>query len=231
MQISNMIYMTFENFYMLALNIKNFLYFKVIIFKLQAPWYLHFLCLFGVSIKKDKFCVLEEKYFNSSKYLFSDRYDGYETSPALSRYSTYSYTDYPLSRQLGFDKLEETSPTPLYRAAVSSSSYGRAELDPRLIATSVAPPARPQMRFDPFTGEPYKFDPFTGEPIEPDGVRSQSGSRYWYNRTANSLICIGGDCCLSLFNLRIRECRTDFIHEPGRLVLRVYFCWGLCVVT
>ncbi|WKA04020.1 hypothetical protein VitviT2T_022086 [Vitis vinifera] len=106
------------------------------------------------------------------------RYDGYETSPALSRYSTYSYTDYPLSRQLGFDKLEETSPTPLYRAAVSSSSYGRAELDPRLIATSVAPPARPQMRFDPFTGEPYKFDPFTGEPIEPDGVRSQSGSRY-----------------------------------------------------
>ncbi|RVW45197.1 hypothetical protein CK203_067425 [Vitis vinifera] len=106
------------------------------------------------------------------------RYDGYETSPALSRYSTHSYTDYPLSRQLGFDKLEETSPTPLYRAAVSSSSYGRAELDPRLIATSVAPPARPQMRFDPFTGEPYKFDPFTGEPIEPDGVRSQSGSRY-----------------------------------------------------
>uniref|UniRef100_A0ACD5XH81 Uncharacterized protein n=1 Tax=Avena sativa TaxID=4498 RepID=A0ACD5XH81_AVESA len=24
-----------------------------------------------------------------------------------------------------------------------------------------------QMRFDPFTGEPYKFDPFTGEPIRP----------------------------------------------------------------
>uniref|UniRef100_A0A804LQX8 RRM domain-containing protein n=1 Tax=Zea mays TaxID=4577 RepID=A0A804LQX8_MAIZE len=37
---------------------------------------------------------------------------------------------------------------------------------------------RQQMRFDPFTGEPYKFDPFTGEPIRPDPNQRRSGSLY-----------------------------------------------------
>ncbi|CAA0820281.1 RNA-binding (RRM/RBD/RNP motifs) family protein [Striga hermonthica] len=32
---------------------------------------------------------------------------------------------------------------------------------------------RPQIMFDPFTGEPYKFDPFTGEPIRPENTESR----------------------------------------------------------
>ncbi|XP_042020907.1 uncharacterized protein LOC121768452 [Salvia splendens] len=51
--------------------------------------------------------------------------------------------------------------------AAPSSSYAR--LDPSLISdvrgVSRQQASRPQMRFDPYTGEPYKFDPFTGEPI------------------------------------------------------------------
>ncbi|WVZ90911.1 hypothetical protein U9M48_037164, partial [Paspalum notatum var. saurae] len=35
-----------------------------------------------------------------------------------------------------------------------------------------------QVRFDPFTGEPYKFDPFTGEPIRPELNQGRSGSLY-----------------------------------------------------
>ena len=31
-------------------------------------------------------------------------------------------------------------------------------------------PPRPQVRFDPFTGQPYKFDPYTGEPIRPESL-------------------------------------------------------------
>jgi hypothetical protein len=34
------------------------------------------------------------------------------------------------------------------------------------------------MRFDPYTGEPYKFDPFTGEPIRPGASLRRSGSLY-----------------------------------------------------
>ncbi|KAJ1265977.1 hypothetical protein BS78_08G115600 [Paspalum vaginatum] len=37
---------------------------------------------------------------------------------------------------------------------------------------------RQQVRFDPFTGEPYKFDPFTGEPIRPEPNQGRSGSLY-----------------------------------------------------
>ncbi|XP_052138864.1 uncharacterized protein LOC127757405 [Oryza glaberrima] len=35
-----------------------------------------------------------------------------------------------------------------------------------------------QVRFDPFTGEPYKFDPYTGEPIRPESNPLRSGSLY-----------------------------------------------------
>lgn len=38
---------------------------------------------------------------------------------------------------------------------------------------------RQQVRFDPFTGEPYKFDPFTGQPIRPESNHRRSGSLYW----------------------------------------------------
>uniref|UniRef100_A0A0E0MNY1 RRM domain-containing protein n=1 Tax=Oryza punctata TaxID=4537 RepID=A0A0E0MNY1_ORYPU len=35
-----------------------------------------------------------------------------------------------------------------------------------------------QVRFDPFTGEPFKFDPYTGEPIRPEPNTRRSGSLY-----------------------------------------------------
>lgn len=38
--------------------------------------------------------------------------------------------------------------------------------------------ARQQVRFDPFTGVPYKFDPFTGEPIRPEPNQRHSESLY-----------------------------------------------------
>lgn len=36
------------------------------------------------------------------------------------------------------------------------------------------PTPQPQVRFDPYTGEPYKFDPFTGEPIVPGKLPRRS---------------------------------------------------------
>jgi hypothetical protein len=49
------------------------------------------------------------------------------------------------------------------------------------------------MRFDPFTGEPYKFDPFTGEPIRPG---------YWPDWLKHHFGC-GREVRLSWRNLRI----------------------------
>ncbi|CAH9067692.1 unnamed protein product [Cuscuta europaea] len=85
---------------------------------------------------------------------------------------------------------ETTSPLNLHGSPPSSTTYGRvlATLDGaeeasahRQVAygrtvglesyyTNAADrrPTRSQVRFDPFTGEPYKFDPFTGEPILPE---------------------------------------------------------------
>lgn len=64
---------------------------------------------------------------------------------------------------------EERHLSPPQAPSSSAPSYGRLgpslSSDIRAIAGQQAPAARPQMRFDPFTGEPYKFDPFTGEPI------------------------------------------------------------------
>lgn len=39
------------------------------------------------------------------------------------------------------------------------------------------PVERRRVKFDPFTGEPYKFDPFTGEPIRPEPESPRSESR------------------------------------------------------
>ncbi|KQJ86173.1 splicing factor, proline- and glutamine-rich isoform X2 [Brachypodium distachyon] len=46
-----------------------------------------------------------------------------------------------------------------------------------------------QMRFDPFTGEPYKFDPFTGEPIRPEPNPRRSGSLYSPDRLKPHIGC------------------------------------------
>lgn len=57
------------------------------------------------------------------------------------------------------------------RDELPSSSYARHGINLSSDATAVADrqgAPRPQMRFDPYTGEPYKFDPFTGEPIRPE---------------------------------------------------------------
>nr|GMD01066.1 polyadenylate-binding protein, cytoplasmic and nuclear-like isoform X2 [Ipomoea batatas] len=50
----------------------------------------------------------------------------------------------------------------------SSAAYGRVGLNSYTTNAADHQPTRSQVRFDPFTGEPYKFDPFTGEPILPE---------------------------------------------------------------
>ncbi|XP_075515001.1 uncharacterized protein LOC142549767 isoform X1 [Primulina tabacum] len=56
--------------------------------------------------------------------------------------------------------------------AAPSSSTANARRHGLILSSDITPGAdwqasRPRVRFDPFTGEPYKFDPFTGEPIIP----------------------------------------------------------------
>ncbi|KAL0343812.1 UNVERIFIED_CONTAM: hypothetical protein Sangu_1268600 [Sesamum angustifolium] len=57
----------------------------------------------------------------------------------------------------------------------SSTSYAGPgiSLNPNISAVGGRQASRPQIRFDPFTGEPYKFDPFTGEPIHPGNTTHQ----------------------------------------------------------
>ncbi|KAA8530430.1 hypothetical protein F0562_005139 [Nyssa sinensis] len=100
------------------------------------------------------------------------RYESY-----TSRYSS-SLSDYPLYSRAAFGKLEETSPAPLHLTPVSSTPYGTVGLDSLRTIASDRQPVRTQVRFDPFTGEPYKFDPFTGEPIRPESLPRQMGSPY-----------------------------------------------------
>ncbi|XP_059645321.1 polyadenylate-binding protein, cytoplasmic and nuclear-like isoform X3 [Cornus florida] len=100
------------------------------------------------------------------------RYDHY-----TSRYSSL-LSDYPLSSRAGYVKLEESSPSLLHRTPGSSTPYGTVGLDSQLTGATDRQPSRPQVRFDPFTGEPYKFDPFTGEPIRPESLTNHFGSPY-----------------------------------------------------
>ncbi|KAL6994152.1 hypothetical protein U1Q18_012259 [Sarracenia purpurea var. burkii] len=103
---------------------------------------------------------------------------GYDTY--ASRYSS-SFSAYPLSHslssRLGYGKMEESNPIPIHRTP--GSSYSRLGLDsPPLVSANDRQPTRTQVRFDPFTGEPYKFDPFTGEPIVPESLPRHFGSPY-----------------------------------------------------
>lgn len=121
------------------------------------------------------------------------RVDERERSSILSSLSKYGSESMPISRTIveegsNSSRLETTPPhhaasygrVPLRnenrhlsppQAGLTSSSYARmAPPVTNLISDFRAAPSqqaapRPQMRFDPFTGEPYKFDPFTGEPI------------------------------------------------------------------
>lgn len=86
----------------------------------------------------------------------------------------------PLPSRASYAKIDESIPVPFHRTPGSSTSYSKIELDSSLISSAAADrqPKRNQVRFDPFTGEPYKFDPFTGEPIVPDSLPRQFGSPY-----------------------------------------------------
>ncbi|KAJ0729518.1 putative heterogeneous nuclear ribonucleoprotein Q acidic [Helianthus annuus] len=79
-----------------------------------------------------------------------------------------------------YGNMEEMSPNPSHQIPTSSSiPYPKPAQDvyqaPPYAPSGdgpAGPATRPQMRFDPFTGQPYKFDPFTGEPIVPESAPS-----------------------------------------------------------
>ncbi|PSR87717.1 Heterogeneous nuclear ribonucleoprotein like [Actinidia chinensis var. chinensis] len=116
------------------------------------------------------------------------RYDSYESrysslfsAPPLSGRAGFGkleesnpslFSASPLSTRAGFGTLEESSnPNLLRRTPFSStSSYSNVGMDSPVMATADHQPPRPQVRFDPFTGQPYKFDPYTGEPIRPESL-------------------------------------------------------------
>ncbi|KAL3525866.1 hypothetical protein ACH5RR_014238 [Cinchona calisaya] len=87
----------------------------------------------------------------------------------LSRYSAV-VSDYPILTRGSLGRSNQTSSSPLQSTSTLSTPYGRLKLSPQITEVTDRPPPRPQIRFDPFTGEPYKFDPFTGERILPDNL-------------------------------------------------------------
>ncbi|XP_019238748.1 PREDICTED: uncharacterized protein LOC109218814 isoform X2 [Nicotiana attenuata] len=64
-------------------------------------------------------------------------------------------------------RMDEASPN-LQATWSPSPTNDRIGLNSHITATADHQHTRPRIRFDPFTGEPYKFDPFTGEPIVPE---------------------------------------------------------------
>ncbi|KAK4712384.1 hypothetical protein R3W88_006897 [Solanum pinnatisectum] len=81
-----------------------------------------------------------------------------EASPVLQA------TSLPSGRA---SRMDEAGPT--FQASWSpSATADRVGLHSRITPTSDHQQTRSRIRFDPFTGEPYKFDPFTGEPIVPE---------------------------------------------------------------
>ncbi|KMS99275.1 hypothetical protein BVRB_2g046430 isoform B [Beta vulgaris subsp. vulgaris] len=108
--------------------------------------------------------------------------DSFSSHMATSRYERYSprlpYFDYSLSPRAGITRTsEERNSSPIH-LPVSSSSYGRMGMKSPVIQGASHQPTRSQVRFDPFTGEPYKFDPFTGEPIQPESLSRGNQSFY-----------------------------------------------------
>lgn len=119
--------------------------------------------------------------------LLLTRPDGY-----ISRYSALFPDSPPISTQESLGRMKEMRSSPLWATSTSSVPYDRLKLSPQkkiaaavefssrpllrpvtspqLAASFERGPTRPQVRFDPFTGEPYKFDPFTGERILPDNL-------------------------------------------------------------
>ncbi|KAK9061768.1 hypothetical protein SSX86_018951 [Deinandra increscens subsp. villosa] len=99
--------------------------------------------------------------------------------------ATASYSRYLINSNFptAYGNMEEMSPNPSQQIpGPSSLSYAKPAEDPYRIPANVkggdGPATRPQMRFDPYTGEPYKFDPFTGEPIVPESMSSPHDDPY-----------------------------------------------------
>ncbi|XP_048497956.1 uncharacterized protein LOC104891326 [Beta vulgaris subsp. vulgaris] len=108
--------------------------------------------------------------------------DSFSSHMATSRYERYSprlpYFDYSLSPRAGITRTsEERNSSPMH-LPVSSSSYGKMGMKSPVIQGASHQPTRSQVRFDPFTGEPYKFDPFIGEPIQPESLSRGNQSFY-----------------------------------------------------
>ncbi|CAL9758131.1 unnamed protein product [Musa acuminata subsp. burmannicoides] len=96
-------------------------------------------------------------------------------SPALfPSSSSSSLYDRPLPSRSSVRKLEDI--TPSYRVPASSMRYGPGIGSSSHLTPKEHPVERRQMKFDPFTGEPYKYDPFTGEPIKPEPHSRRSES-------------------------------------------------------
>ncbi|WOG93253.1 hypothetical protein DCAR_0312534 [Daucus carota subsp. sativus] len=114
----------------------------------------------------------------ASDYPFPSRTSDYTLPSRASDYTLRSRaSDNPLPSRASFGKLEAASP-----ASQSTPGFltpcGKIGLDSHVTAAANHQPVRPQMRFDPYTGEPYKFDPFTGEPIRPESPQRNFRSPY-----------------------------------------------------
>lgn len=100
---------------------------------------------------------------------FISRYNSLSPSP-----TTFHHTQSSLlldERLIRTDprKIEDPIIISSYRDAYSSGAPSKSlGMSSRLaeVPERDSLPQRPQMKFDPYTGQPYKFDPFTGEPIQ-----------------------------------------------------------------
>lgn len=100
------------------------------------------------------------------------------SSQALDNPFPSGASDNALPNRASYGKLQEASPASSHLTPGYSSPYGKIGLDSQFTAAANRQPVRPQMRFDPFTGEPFKFDPFTGEPIRPESPQRHFRSPY-----------------------------------------------------
>nr|XP_043631789.1 uncharacterized protein LOC122603211 isoform X2 [Erigeron canadensis] len=119
--------------------------------------------------------------------------------PGSSYSTTAPYSRYLVNSHLppAYGNIEEMSPNPSqqihgsssapypkpgqdpYRIPASSLAYAKAGSELDLAPSGDRQATRPQMRFDPFTGQPYKFDPFTGEPIVPESLPSRTNYEHY----------------------------------------------------
>jgi len=98
-----------------------------------------------------------------------------------SRHNTGKHLDrrYIQEQSLSIERSAEESVLSRERGFLPAAGYGTDLVsDYRSRSPAEYSAERQQVRFDPFTGEPYKFDPFTGEPIRPEPSQRRSGSLY-----------------------------------------------------